>query len=361
MNEIKPLPTENELWRIVSERDRSWSGRFVFGVASTGIFCRPGCPARMPLRHNVTFFRSAIEAEAAGYRACKRCRPLEFEPAEAKLARRACALLEEHMEENLNLEDLASRLELSPSHFQRTFTRVIGLSPKQYADALRTQRLKNELRRGESVTEALYTAGYGSSSRLYEKANQRLGMTPATYRRGGEGARIAYSLVASSLGTVLVARTARGVCAIKIGDDAAALRAELEAEFPLADIREEAEECRYVEAILRHLEGGTPYELSLPLDVRATAFQWRVWNLIKGIPYGATRSYGDLARELGNPGASRAVARACATNPVALVIPCHRVVPAAGGEGGYRWGIGRKHQLLEQEHERAEATMEKAV
>lgn len=360
MNENNPLPNHEELWRIVNARDRSWSGRFVFGVSSTGIFCRPGCPARMPLRRNVTFFTTAFEAEAAGFRACKRCRPLEFEPAEAKLARRACALLEEHMEENLNLEDLASRLELSPSHFQRTFTRVIGLSPKQYADALRTEKLKRELRSGDSVTDALYAAGYGSSSRVYEKANQRLGMTPATYRRGGEGARIAYSLVTSSLGTVLVARTARGVCAIKIGDDPARLRAELEAEFPLADIREEAEECRYVEAILRHLEGATPYELSLPLDVRATAFQWRVWNLIKGIPYGATRSYGDLARELGNPGASRAVARACATNPVALAIPCHRVVPADGGEGGYRWGIERKHRLLEQEHDRADAALEPA-
>ena len=266
------------------------------------------------------------------------------------LVRRACALLDAAEDERLTLKDLAGRLGVSPWHLQRTFKKVTGLSPRDYGDARRSERFRSELKNGESVAGATYAAGYGSSSRVYEGADRRLGMTPASYAKGGRGARIAYAVIDCPLGLLLVAATTRGVCYICLGDDEQVLTDRLRAEFPAAEeIRhDEAAISPAVEALLEHLRGRQPH-VDLPLDIRATAFQRRVWQELRAIPYGETRTYSEIAAGLGLPRAQRAVGRACGDNPVPLLVPCHRVLRADGNLGGYRWGLERKRRLLDKE------------
>jgi AraC family transcriptional regulator, regulatory protein of adaptative response / methylated-DNA-[protein]-cysteine methyltransferase len=350
-----PPTAASRQWRIVLARDRRYDGAFVYAVRSTGIFCRPSCPSRRPRRSLVQFYPIPEAAEAAGFRACRRCRPTQVPAADPAVAlvRELCRAIDAHPDEPADLTTLGRRAGRSPHQVLRAFHRVLGVSPKAYADARRLDRLKTSLKRHRHVSPAIYDAGYSSSSRVYERAAAALGMTPAVYRRGGRGAEIRYTVAASPLGTLLVAATDRGVCRISLGDAAASLERDLRHEFPASTIRRDAGRlAAWVQRILRHLEGRAPH-LDLPLDIRATAFQQRVWAELRKIPYGSTRSYRAVARAIGRPRASRAVARACATNPVALAIPCHRVVRDDGSLGGYRWGIARKRALLEREHERA--------
>lgn len=343
-----PAPT-SDLWRIVQARDRRYDGAFVYAVRSTGIYCRPSCPSRRPRPEQVAFYPIPEAAEREGFRACRRCRPAQAngqDPAVA-LVREACRLLD--APEAPRLEALAQRVGARPREVLRGFKRVLGITPKAYRDARRVARFKLELKRRSHVSPALYEAGYGSSSRVYERADAHLGMTPATYAKGGAGMDIAYAVVPCPLGRLLVAATARGVSRVSLGDDAAVLERDLAAEFPAARITQDRTRLGdWVAAILRYLEGREP-DLALPLDIRATAFQRRVWQELQRIPFGMTRSYTEVARRIGRPRAIRAVARACATNPAALIIPCHRVVREDGEIGGYRWGTDRKEALLAQE------------
>jgi AraC family transcriptional regulator of adaptative response/methylated-DNA-[protein]-cysteine methyltransferase len=345
-------------WNAVTRHDARFDGAFVYAVRSTGIYCRPGCPSRRPRRAQVVFFAAPKAAERAGFRACRRCKPglpaaegaLTAAKSRGALIQRVCRELEANSEEAIHLETLAARVGLGPHQLARTFRRATGITPRQYADAARLGRLKRRLKKGDTtVTEAMYEAGYGSSSRLYEQSNAKLGMTPAAYRRGGRGMEITYTLANSRLGRVLVGATARGISAVYLGDRDAALTNALRREYPQAAMRPGGREASaWVRTIVRYLDGGAP-GLDVPLDVQATAFQRRVWDALRRIPCGTTRTYGEVARGLGRPTAARAVARACATNPVSLVIPCHRVVRGDGGMGGYRWGIERKKALLAQE------------
>ncbi|HJX61871.1 MAG TPA: bifunctional DNA-binding transcriptional regulator/O6-methylguanine-DNA methyltransferase Ada [Dehalococcoidia bacterium] len=349
--QVTPALDEDGLWRAVVARDARLTGAFVFGVRSTGVYCRPGCPARQPGREQVVFFASPRDAEQAHFRACKRCRPREgsgFDP-QAELVRRICGYIDANLDEPLTLAILSGHVKVSPYHLQRTFKRIVGITPHQYVRARRLSALKSQLREGRGVTTALYEAGYGSSSRLYEEAASGLGMTPATYRRGGRGMRIGYTIVDCALGRLLVGATERGVCAVSLGSADGGLEAALRAEYPAAEIRrDDGGLGEWVNALLRHLNGDQP-DLRLPLDVQATSFQRRVWEQLRAIPYGDVRSYGQIARAMGQPAAARAVGRACATNPVAVVIPCHRAVGGNGSLTGYRWGLERKRLLLERE------------
>ena len=328
-------------------RDARQDGRFVFAVRTTGIYCRPSCPSRRPRRDSVEFFADPQQAERAGYRACLRCKPTEIS-AQARAVMHARRLLDE-AEGVLTLAELSKRVGVSPFHLQRLFKRATGLSPREYQSARRMQTVKHGLRKGDDVTTALYDAGFGSPSRLYEKSSEHFGMTPGTYRRGGAGMTIQYAMVASPLGRVLVAATTRGLCAVRFGESASELERELREEFSAAEIRrDDAALQPYVQPLLASLRGEDT-TIDLPLDIRATAFQKRVWEALRTIPAGETRSYTDVARTIGNPKAVRAVARACASNPVAVVVPCHRVVSKSGESSGYRWGVERKKKLLEQE------------
>ncbi len=341
---------EERCWQAVLARETGFDGVFVYAVRSTGIFCRPTCPSRRPGREQVVFFGQPAAAEQAGFRACRRCRPggTEHSASQTELAERARTLIEAHPDQALTLEQLGAQIGASPTHLQRVFKRVIGITPRQYAESRRIDRLKARLKEGDNVTTALYQAGYHSSSRLYEQAPERLGMTPATYGRGGAGAQIGYTIADTQLGRLLVAATTRGVCFVSLADSDAALEAALAHEYPAATIaRDDARLAEWIGTVVRHL--GGEHNIDLPLDLQATAFQWRVWEALKDIPYGDTRSYGQVAAALGDRNAARAVARACATNPVALVIPCHRVVREGGEMGGYRWGADRKRALLEHE------------
>jgi AraC family transcriptional regulator of adaptative response/methylated-DNA-[protein]-cysteine methyltransferase len=342
---------EEVRWRAVQARDARFDGVFLYGVRSTGIYCRPSCPSRRPGREQVSFHASAEAAEAAGFRACRRCEPsrTDLRDPQVLMVVRACQAIEAHTEGTLSLAALSAQVGVSQYHLQRTFKRVTGLTPKQYAAAHRISRFKASVGEGQAVTEALYDAGYGSSSRLYEQAGSELGMTPRAYARNGAGMKIGYAIVGCGLGRLLVAATERGLCAVSLGDSDEELERVLRAEFRAAEIsRETAALQEWIEPILLHLEGQRG-SLDLPLDVQATAFQRRVWEELRRIPYGSTRSYGEVAKSLGQPQAVRAVARACATNPVALVTPCHRVIRENGELGGYRWGLERKRQLLARE------------
>ena len=344
------MPNDDARWEAVLARDRNADGQFVYAVSSTGVYCRPSCPSRRPRRDRASFFDTTAAAREAGFRACRRCRPdasIASDPWVEKI-RRACVYLS-NVEGHPSLATLAARLGGSPYHLQRNFKRLVGVTPREYADACRLSSVKRALKRGGDVTGAMLDAGYGSSSRFYERAAPKLGMPPSIYRRGGVGMQIRYAVVDSPLGKLLVAATARGVCSVAMGASTADLSTALTKEYPAATIAEDAGSlASWTTQIVEHLEGRRP-RLDLPLDVQATAFQWQVWNALAGIPYGETRSYGELAASIGRPGAARAVARACATNPVALAIPCHRVVPAGGGTGGYRWGRERKRALLDRE------------
>jgi len=336
-------------WQQVLARDARQDGRFVFAVRTTGIFCRPSCPSRRPRRDSVEFFAGPREAERAGYRACLRCKPTQISE-QAQYVLRARQLLD-NAEGVVTLAQLSKRVGLSPFHLQRLFKRATGLSPREYQSARRMQHMKAGLRKGDDVTTALYEAGFGSPSRLYENANQQLGMTPGTYRRGGEGMTITFSITASPLGRMLVGATERGLCAVRFGESTTELERGLREEFHSAELhRDDTGLSRYVESLVASL-GGQSTAIDLPLDIRATAFQIRVWERLRHIPRGQTRSYREIASEIGEPKAVRAVARACATNPVALALPCHRVVRSDGDLAGYRWGMERKKKLLEAERQ----------
>ncbi len=340
-------------WKAVLDRDVRADGVFFYGVRSTKIYCRPSCPSRRPNRDRVLFFATAGDAGRGGFRPCLRCRPDEAEP-RADLVRRACRLIESRPEETIPLKALGEAIGLSPSHLARTFKATLGVTPREYADACRLGRLKVGLKRRGTVAGAMYEAGYGSSSRLYERTDPQLGMTPTAYRKGGRGQSIRYTIADSPLGRLLVAATDRGLCAVILGDDDRALEEWFREEYPAA--RRERDETglgKWVDILVHHLDGRPPHlDLDLPLDVKATAFQRRVWAELRRIPYGSTRSYGEIAEALGMPKAARAVARACASNRVALVIPCHRVVRGNGDISGYRWGKERKRVLLDLESRR---------
>jgi len=351
-------------WHAVQTRDRGADGAFVYAVRSTGIYCRPSCPSRKPRREQVEFFPLPEAAEQRGFRACLRCRPRLVrlrDPRTASVAR-VCREIEAQIdadggksadgnvsEARMTLSTLSSTAGMSAYQLERAFRSVMGISPRQYADARRMRRLKSRLRKGDDVTTALYDAGFGSSSRLYERAPTQLGMTPATYRQGGAGMQIHYTIVGSPLGRLLVAATERGISALYLGKDDGPLESSLRKEYPRAAIQRDRNGLEgWVGKILEHLRGREP-NLDLPTDVQATAFQRRVWEELRRIPYGTTRTYSQVARAIGKPKAIRAVARACATNPVSVVVPCHRVVREDGNLAGYRWGLERKLALLEHE------------
>ena len=343
-------------WEAVVRHDRRYDGRFVYAVRTTGVYCRPSCASRRPNRRNVHFFADPTAAEAEGFRACRRCRPraVAAEDADLRAVRLASRMLDARLDAPPTLAELGTEVGLSPWHLQRVFKRVVGVSPREWVEARRVERLKTGLREGQTVSRAVYAAGYGSGRPVYERNRSPLGMTPATYRRGGRGLAIRYAVVASPLGRLLVAATERGVCSVRLGETDAELEAGIRAEFPEAGLTADAAGLgAWAHAIVRHLDGETP-RVDVPVDVRATAFQWRVWNALRAIPAGQTRSYAEVAQAVGAPRGARAVAQACAANPVALVVPCHRVVRGDGDLGGYKWGARRKVVLLERERGRAE-------
>jgi len=339
------------LWRAVVERRPLESRPFLYGVTTTRIFCRPGCPSRRPARANVRFFDTAEEARAAGYRPCKRCRP--DEPAGQGVRTRleqACHRLV-HDEVEPTLADLAAEAGFSPAHFQRLFKAQVGVSPKGYAQAARATRLKGALSRGTRVTDAVYEAGYSGPAGAHDAAREHLGMTPSAWRAGGAGEVIRHAVADSDLGRVLVAATGRGLCAIAFGDDYEALLADLRARFPKATLEPaDATFADHVAAVLALIERPAR-GLDLPLDIQGTLFQRTVWTALQAIPAGETVSYAEVAARIGRPTATRAVARACASNHLAVAVPCHRVVAADGALSGYRWGPERKTALLDKERE----------
>jgi AraC family transcriptional regulator of adaptative response/methylated-DNA-[protein]-cysteine methyltransferase len=350
---IHPMPTPaDHRWKAVMARDATADGAFVYGVASTGIYCRPTCPSRRPRPDRVRFFDAPAEAERAGFRPCRRCRPEERNPVRTRAAAavaRASRYLRAHADQRVTLTRLSRVAGLSAAHLQRAFTRLVGLSPREYQAACRADRFRRALKAGRAVTEAIYEAGYGSPSRVYDARPTGTGVPPARYRKGGAGLQIRVSLAASTLGRVLVAATNEGVCAVKIGASDRPLLDELRRELPAADISADTPaRTAWVRAVVARIDGRAT-SADVPLDVRGTAFQWQVWQALRRIPSGETRTYAELASAIGRPSATRAVARAIAANPVAVVIPCHRVVPKAGGTGGYRWGTERKRRLLDRE------------
>ncbi len=344
----------DECWAALEQRDGAAAGRFFYGVMTTGVYCRPGCTSRLPLRRNTAFFETIEAAEAAGLRACKRCRPTDASTASRHLAaiEKACALLRAS-ETMPTLAELASAAGISRFHFHRLFKQVTGVTPRDYARTHRLGRLGQRLDAGEKVTEAIYAAGFGSSSRAYEAAPGALGMTPAARRRGGDGETIRFVTVVTPLGWALVAATARGVCLTALGDDRESLAATVRQRFPAAAVVAEDPGLKdWADRVVRFITdpGRT---LDLPLDIRGTAFQARVWRALQKIPLGCTASYSEIARVLGQPKAVRAVAQACAANNLALLVPCHRVIREDGDLAGYRWGVERKRALLEREREAA--------
>ncbi len=345
---------EERYWQAILEKDASFDGVFFAGVRSTGVYCRPVCASRTPRRERVVFFATQTDAEEAGFRACLRCEPRREGPSRRELlVEKACRYLDEHWEELVTLGALGKRLNVSPFHLQRTFKRVTGVTPRQYAEARRLGRLKGQLRGGEPVTRAMYDAGYGSSSRLYENSSTTLGMTPGAYGRGGRGMRIAYMLADCPLGRLIVAATERGICHVSIADADPPLETGLRHEYPEAEIGRwgggETEGLPiWADLISSHLSGRETLA-NLPLDIQVTAFQGKVYGALRSIASGSTASYSDVARQIGRPTAVRAVARACATNPAAIVIPCHRVIRENGDLGGYGLGVERKKKLLEME------------
>jgi len=346
---------EGSYWDAVAGRDGAMNGVFLYAVLTTGIYCRPGCPSRRPKRENVVYFRNRESAEQAGFRPCKRCRPdmAESPSGNWDVVERVCRYIDTHAGEPATLEVLSRALGISPFHLQRTFKTLTGIAPRAYADSRRLLALKVGLRQGHSVTRSMYDAGYGSSSRLYERAATQLGMTPARYRKQGAGVTIRYATGHTAIGRVLIAATERGVCSIQFGDADAALEHALRAEFPRAALnRADRELAGYIRIIRDQIRGRGSERL--PLDMRATAFQRLVWEHLQAIPRGATKSYSEVARAIGHPRAARAVARACATNSLAVAIPCHRVVRENGEAGGYRWGVERKQKLLDLERREAE-------
>ena len=354
------LPEADTCWQAVRQRDRTYNGRFWFSVRTTGVYCLPSCAARPALRKNVAFHASPADAEAAGFRPCKRCKPTDWQ-ADAGLSKpvaRACALFDSGLADTPpSLAEVARRVGLSSGALSKRFVAELGVNPRDWLGARKRERFRKALRDGEKVADALYGAGYGSPSRVYESSDKALGMTPATYAKGGAGARIDYTTVESDYGRVLVAATAKGIAAVFLGDDDDSLERDLRRDFPAAQIvRDDTGLASRVRDVLARLYGRKPSALDapeVPLDIVGTAFQWKVWKALTEIPSGETRTYGEIAKRIGEPGAARAVGRACATNQAAGVIPCHRAVGARGGLTGYRWGVQRKERLLADERRRS--------
>ncbi len=350
------MTTEDRYWQAVLARDRTFDGAFVYAVRSTGVYCRPSCPSRRPGRDQVEFYPEPQAAEEAGFRACRRCGKRGHETrAQSALVTGAVSAMSASDEDRPTLASLSKRLQMTPDRLSRGFKRLTGVTPREYRDAQQLSRLKASLKTSDNVAAAVYDAGFGSSRAVYERAQSQLGMTPGTYRRGGEGMRIGYTIVDSILGRLLIAATGRGVCSVCLGDSDAPLVKALREEYPRAAIERDSRGLdSHVTQIREHLSGRTP-ALDLPVDVQATAFQWKVWQALRDIPYGETRSYAQIARAVGSPRAVRAVGHACATNRVAVVIPCHRVVRQDGSLGGYRWGLERKQALLDRERTKSKS------
>jgi AraC family transcriptional regulator of adaptative response/methylated-DNA-[protein]-cysteine methyltransferase len=355
-----PFSSDESRWQALTDRDASADGEFFYAVRTTGVFCRPSCASRAPRRENVAFFGTTAEAESAGFRACKRCQPTSL-PRELAIVERACRVLDADPQQRVTLAQLSGAVHVSPFHLQRLFTRVVGVSPRQYQAARRAETLRDGLRRGENVTQAMHAAGFSSVSRMYDAAPAELGMTPSTYRKKGAGLTVRYATAATPLGRVLVAATDKGICRIAFGESAETLADELAAELPEAARVEDSATVEPFLAQIRAYLDGTLTRFELPLDIGATAFQQRVWDALRRIPYGETRSYSEIADSLGAPRAVRAVANACASNRVALAIPCHRVVQKGGALSGYRWGAPRKAALLRAEREHREATLDESA
>jgi AraC family transcriptional regulator of adaptative response/methylated-DNA-[protein]-cysteine methyltransferase len=342
--------SNDQRWALVMNRTLKSDGEFVYAVKSTGIFCRPSCPSRRPRRDLVEFFDSPQQAQNAGYRACRRCLPLQQNPQMDKIEA-ACRYLEAHAEDALSLSQIAAHAGVSPFHFQRMFKRALGISPRQYQQAQRAAKFKQALHKKERITDAIYEAGYSSSSRAYENGSEQLGMTPTAFRRHGEGVSIQYTIVESDLGRLLVAATPRGICSVRFGETDRLLENELREEFSAAEISRDDRNLRgFAQSVVKSLAGAALSGV-VSTDIQGTAFQQRVWNALREIPRGQTRSYTDIAKQIGKPRAVRAVANACASNPVAVVIPCHRVVQKNGSLAGYRWGVERKEALLRAEQQ----------
>lgn len=346
---------EQELWQAVMTRDGRYDSRFVFGVLSTMIYCNPSCPSRRPRREQVVFFTEPREAEAGGFRACMRCRPRGESATSLRrdLVKELCNFIDSNPDRRMTLDTLSRHVGISPFHLQRIFKDAVGITPRQYIEKSKLDRSKLLLKIGESVRRSTYDSGHNSTSWLYSRRTDALGMSPGAYKKGGAGMRIGYCILGCSLGRVLVGWTERGVCAVSLGTSDDRLESFLRTEYPRAEIRRSsAEVSEWVNRIVKYIDGGEAVQLnSLPLDIRATSFQYRVWKAIQSIPYGSTLSYSELAKRIGARNATRAVANACAANPVALVVPCHRVVRKDNELGGYRWGLGRKQSLLKKESE----------
>ncbi|WP_118184001.1 bifunctional DNA-binding transcriptional regulator/O6-methylguanine-DNA methyltransferase Ada [Paraburkholderia phosphatilytica] len=347
--------TDDARWTAVNRRDKDADGEFFYAVKTTGVFCRPSCASRLPRRENVAFFNTTDDARAAGFRDCKRCQPGGL-PRELEIVRRACAALDADPQQRLTLAQLSDAVHVSPFHLQRLFKRVVGVSPRQYQAAQRGAALRDALSRGADVTRASADAGFSSPSRMYDTAPAELGMAPSAYRRKGAGLTVRYASAPTNLGIVLVAATEKGICRIAFGDDETALVDEMRDEFANAElIADTAALAPFIGQIRAYLHGERE-RFDLPLDIAATAFQQRVWDALRRIPYGETRSYSEIAESVGSPRAVRAVASACASNPVALAIPCHRVIHKGGSLAGYRWGLPRKTVLLDTEAQHAADT-----
>jgi AraC family transcriptional regulator of adaptative response/methylated-DNA-[protein]-cysteine methyltransferase len=348
----RPSPEDrgDTRWAAFAARDVDFDGRFFIAVETTGIYCRPSCPARRPKRENVRFYTTATEAQSAGFRACKRCKPDEASLAEQHREKvsRACRLIET-AEAEPKLDDLAEAVGLSPYHFHRVFKAALGVTPKAYAAAHRHKRVREELGRSATVTEAIYGAGFNSNGRFYAKSSEVLGMTPSQFRSGGESSEIKFAVGTCSLGRVLVAASDKGVCAIFFGDETEALERDLKKQFPRARLVGGDKDFEQLAAKVIAFVENPRTGLDLPLDIRGTAFQHRVWDALRRIPVGSTASYAEIAKAIGAPKSVRAVARACGTNPVAVAIPCHRVIGSDGSLTGYRGGIERKRALLAKE------------
>jgi len=353
---IKTFLSDDDRWKALRGHDRQAHGEFVYGVVTTGVYCRPGCASRLPNRENVRFFEGSKEAEQAGFHPCKRCKPdsTDWKQPQTRAVLEACRKITES-DESLSLEELAHVANLSPFYFQRLFKKIVGVTPKQYAMEKRVNRVREHLRKASTITRAMYDAGFASSSRFYEKATATLGMKPSAYKNGAQDVRLHFAIVPCFLGLVLVAATAQGICSIDFGDTVEVLKENLRRRFPKAVfLSPDPDFTAMVAKVLAFLEDPHRGRLDLPLDVQGTAFQRRVWLALQEIPPGGTVSYANIASRVGKPKAARAVARACASNPVAVAIPCHRVVRGNGQLGGYRWGLDRKRVLLERESKGSE-------
>jgi len=339
--------TDTEKWNAIVLRDESFDGTFVFAVRSTGVYCNPSCPAKRPGMDRVLFFATPAEAEDSGFRACRRCRPdANRISTQAVMVDRICDFVEKNLDRKLTLSTLSAQVGVNPYYLQRTFKRIVGISPRKYIESLRLAKMKRSLLNGDTVTKAIYRAGFSSRSRFYEYGSRRFGMTPGEVRRGGAGMQIRYGISDSRLGRLLVGGTEFGICAVCMGNSDKEVENALSEQYPNANLQRNDESLREsITQIISYLDGNET-RLNIPLDIQATTFQTLVWGKIKAIPYGTTASYRQVARALGKPKAARAVASACATNPVALVVPCHRVVGEDGKLHGYRWGKQRKEELL---------------